>query len=135
MSNNKQIQQKELRQFGFILSAVLFFFGWRLFAKGIWINSLIFFDLGILSLVFSLFIPLLLKFPHRALSFISKCIGWVNTRLILGLIYYVLFTPIAVLFRIIGKDFLDRLWDAKSRSYWIPRKDVVLKKEAYERQF
>jgi len=128
-------QKKELRQFGLILSAILTFFGWRLFAKGIWINSLIFFDLAILSLIFSIFVPSALRFPHRALSFIAKCIGWVNTRLILGLIYYILFTLFAVLFRIIGKDFLERLWDAKSSSYWIPRKDIVLKKEVYERQF
>ena len=135
MNTNRQNQKKELRQFGFILTLILSFFSWRLLNKELWLHSQVFLGLGTFSFILSIFAPLILRFPHRLLSFIAKYIGWVNTRIILSIIYYFIFTPVAIFFRIIKNDFLERFWDARSPSYWIIRKDVEPKKESYERQF
>jgi hypothetical protein len=45
-----------------------------------------------------------LKFGHA--------LGWVNSRIILGFVYYLLFTPVALVLRLLGK----RPLDVKNRS-------------------
>jgi multisubunit Na+/H+ antiporter MnhG subunit len=43
--------------------------------------------------------------------------GWVNTRLILGLLFYLIITPIALLLKLIGKDLIDTKLDNSRASY------------------
>ncbi len=47
-------------------------------------------------------------------------IGWVVSRLALGLLYYFVFTPIALTFRLIGRDALGLKADHDAKSYWEP---------------
>ncbi|HVR29950.1 MAG TPA: SxtJ family membrane protein [Thermoanaerobaculia bacterium] len=61
-------------------------------------------------------------------------IGWVLSHLILGLIYYLVLTPIGLALRVAGRDPLDRRFDRDAKSYWIDRRgkpDV----ERYFRQY
>lgn len=62
-------------------------------------------------------------------------IGWVNTRLLLGIIFYLVFTPIGVLMRLSGKDMMNRKLDPNASTYWIDKPKVPLRPEDYERQF
>ena len=58
-------------------------------------------------------------FPvYKLALFLAKGLGWVNTRLLLGIIYFLVFTPIAIVFRIMGKDLLDRKIDRQVTTYW-----------------
>jgi hypothetical protein len=47
-------------------------------------------------------------------------IGWVVSRLVLAAVYYVIFTPLGIFFRIIGRDPLQ-LRSKSQASYWAPR--------------
>jgi hypothetical protein len=61
-------------------------------------------------------------------------LGWVISHLILGLIYYVVVTPIGLIFRLMGRDLLHRRYDSTAESYWVdhaPAGDV----KRYFRQF
>ncbi len=62
-------------------------------------------------------------------------LGWVNTRLLLGLFYYLVVTPIGVVLRLTGKDLLGRKIDRGAESYWIERKEEVRDMKRYERMF
>jgi len=65
----------------------------------------------------------------------AKALGWVNTRILLSLMYFVIFTPFRIVSIVIGKDFLDRKIEKVRESYWNKREIKPFKKELYERQF
>src|SRR5436305_1731572 len=45
-------------------------------------------------------------------------IGWVVSRLLLGVLFYGIFTPVALVFRVIGRDALQRRYRPDQSSYW-----------------
>jgi hypothetical protein len=47
-------------------------------------------------------------------------IGWVVSHLAIGLVYYLVITPIGLAFRLIGRDPLRRAFDPKATTYWEP---------------
>ena len=48
-------------------------------------------------------------------------IGWLVTRILLVLLFHGMFTPLALLFRLIGRDALTRRRRPDRPSYWIPK--------------
>lgn len=67
-----------------------------------------------------------MKFAHL--------LGWLNTRIILTLVYLLIFTPAALLFRLLGKDPMNRRFDPVD-SYWIHRDPKEFRQEDCRRQF
>jgi hypothetical protein len=61
-------------------------------------------------------------------------IGWTVTRIVLGAVFYVLFTPIAWIFRLIGRDELGLKATPEAATYW-ESKPRVVDKVRYLRQF
>ena len=60
-------------------------------------------------------------------------IGWVVSRVILGIIFYGLFAPVALFFRVRGRDALRLKSEPQAASYWQP-KPQALDKAQYFRQ-
>jgi hypothetical protein len=48
-------------------------------------------------------------------------IGWVISRLMLAFTFYGLITPVALIFRLIGRDVLERRFEPARGSYWTPK--------------
>jgi hypothetical protein len=61
-------------------------------------------------------------------------IGWVVSHLILALIFYGLFTPLAALFRLTGRDTLHRRSRPELGSYFVP-KSTPVDPASYFRQY
>ena len=61
-------------------------------------------------------------------------IGWTISRLVLGLLYYGMFTPVAWLFRLSGRDELKLKPRREAATYWQP-KPAAPDKARYFRQF
>jgi hypothetical protein len=61
-------------------------------------------------------------------------IGWTVSRLLLGLIYYGIFTPLGLCFRWSGRDPLARERRADRETYWEP-KPAAASVRSYFRQF
>ena len=126
--------KKELRQFGITIAVVLGFlsswFLWRGKDGGylLLIISIVFLALG-------LFLPNLLKPLQKLWMTLAVLIGWLMTRVILIVLFYLVVTPIGVLARICGKDFLNRKFNKAAKSYWIPKKGTTPDKKSYENQF
>ena len=78
---------------------------------------------------------LLLKPLHKLWMTLAVLLGWLMTRIILIVLFYLVVTPIGLLARVCGKDFLNRDFDRKVNSYWIPRKTIPFDRKSYERQF
>jgi hypothetical protein len=79
--------------------------------------------------------PMLLKPIHKVWMTLAILMGWVMTRVILSVLFYLIVTPIGLSIRLLGKDFLDLEFSDDAGSYWIPRKEIDKDRSDYERQF
>ncbi len=61
-------------------------------------------------------------------------IGWLISQLTLVVLFYGLITPVALFFRLRGRDLLSRKRDAGRPSFWIPKKTPTDVK-SYFRQY
>jgi hypothetical protein len=66
--------------------------------------------------------PLVLRAVFVGLSYATYPIGLVVSAVLLGAIYYLVFTPIGLLARLLGYDPMARRFDPQARSYWIARR-------------
>lgn len=64
----------------------------------------------------------------------AKMMGYVMTRVILTVLFYLVVTPVSIAARLSGKRFLDLEFDKDADSYWIERKNEPQKSD-YEKQF
>jgi hypothetical protein len=69
----------------------------------------------------ALVMPSLLKPIYGIWMFVGHVLGWVNTRIILGVLYYLLFTPAGFLMRRFGSDPMRRKPDPKADTYRVLR--------------
>ena len=101
----KNIPKKTLREFGFLIGITFpFLIGWALpLMAGHPFRSWTLW-LGIISLILAILKPELLLYPYRAWMKLGHILGWVNSRIILGLIFLIVLQPIALIMRIIGHD-------------------------------
>lgn len=51
---------------------------------------------------------------------IGGILGWINTRIILSVFYYLVVTPFAIAFKLMGKDPMRRRFDSSASTYRIP---------------
>lgn len=73
--------------------------------------------IGPLGLLF----PRLIRPIYVAWMVLAFPIGWVVSNTILALMFYGLFTPVALVFRLIGRDPLHRRTRPTGESYYIPK--------------
>lgn len=141
---NWQPDERTLRQFGWIalggfaLVALLAWNEWLVFSAGLGsarepvAGTLL--GLGVLSAFFSLVAPKANKPIFLGLTLLSYPIGFVLSYVIMGFLFYGLITPVGLVFRLIGKDPLNRRFEPQATTYWTeprPRRG----KDSYFRQF
>ena len=125
--------KKDLKNFGLTIGIILSLFGLFLFYKQI--DYFIYFVSGGLTfLSLGLIAPKILKSVYKVWMTLAVIIGWIMTRLILGALFYSVITGIAILARIIGKDFLNLKINNKE-SYWNNRDSDYELNQDYEKQF
>jgi saxitoxin biosynthesis operon SxtJ-like protein len=111
-----------LRKFGLTLGAIfstlalLFFWRHRLHAP-FYVSAVA----GPLLLAAAVVAPRALAPVERAWSALATVLGFVNTRLLLAVVYFLVFAPIALVLRIAGKDLLERRRDPRRPTYWRTR--------------
>jgi hypothetical protein len=66
------------------------------------------------------FTPKVLRPVFRAWMMLAMMINAVVTRVVLGIVYYLLVSPMGMAMRLMGKDPMTRQWMAARRSYRIP---------------
>lgn len=71
----------------------------------------------------------------QAWLLIGSVMNWVMTHVILIILFFGILTPIALLARVGGKQFLDTKKDPPRKSYWHYRKITENNKHSYEHQF
>jgi len=117
-SGKNPASQRELRDFGLIVGAVcaalfgiLFpFLKHRAFPLWPWIVAL---ALVIPALAF----PSILRGPHFVWMKFGSALGWINQRIVLTIIFYIIVTPIGLMMRAFGRDPMARGFEANRGSY------------------
>ena len=121
------------QSFGFFFSSVFAFVGvYNYFSANIFLALV----LMIFALIF-LFITLInsdaLEPLNKLWMRLGILLGRIVSPIVLGVIFFGLFTPIAILMRLSGRDEL-RLKFNRQLSYWISRGEPI-KSESFKQQF
>jgi polyferredoxin len=113
--------RKELRQFGLLVGAVFTVIGlWPLVFRAEPIRLWALGPGGLLILLGAI-APQLLAQVHKGWMRMGHMLGWINTRILLGIVFYGLITPIGVVFRLMGKDTMGRALDESRTTYRVVR--------------
>lgn len=128
-------EKKKMRTFGWGLAGLFAIFSiirlvfrgdggfpWQLYVTG-----------GILLVNIAL--PMAIYPIYRGAMFIAHYLGWFNTRLLLGIIFFLVFTPMALILKLMGKDFLDRKIYRNAKSYWHKRERKEFDPSTVENQY
>jgi len=125
MSEKEVRKRKDIRIFGLMSGiAVLVIFEVFPLLKGrtanLWplITALVIFTVAFVK-------PAILKPLYAAWIKIAGILGWINTRIALGLLYYAVFFPLGYLKRMIRKDPLEREYDINVVTYRKASKQAV----------
>ena len=130
---NIQSTSKILKSFGFTIGFLLLIIGAVLFYNS---NELFvyFFSIGLIFICLSLIAPTVLKPGHKIWMTFAIIIGWVMTRIILSVLFYLIISTIGIFARLVGKDFLN-LKSKSNESYWNIRNKEYELNQDYEKQF
>ena len=127
-------RRRELRRFGLTMAGALALLGlvalWRGKAWYAYPGGA---ALGFVAL--GLAWPRVLAPVYRGWMALARVLGWVMTRVILTLLFYVAVTPIGLIGRLAGRRFLDPPAGFAPETYWIRRDRAEGGRSDYERQF
>lgn len=114
----KQPDKKELRNFGFVTGGLIltvfglvlpWFFGHD-YSLWPWVT-------GALLLVFASTLPTTLKPVYLVWMTIGNILGWINTRIILSIMFYLIILPVGLIKRLAGTDSMTRAMSKEQQSY------------------
>jgi Saxitoxin biosynthesis operon protein SxtJ len=116
------ISNKQLRSFGLTVGGIFAFIGfWPVVIHSLsprWWAVVIAIFLVLPALVF----PASLFWIHKGWMLCGHVMGWVNTRIILGAIFYAVVTPMGMVRNLLGKDPMGRRLRPDLDSYRVIRK-------------
>ena len=126
--------KKDLRKFGLtvgivlvLIAAVLFYF-----EKS---SSVYFAVIGAVLILTAVIYPKILKLLNKIWMGLAIILGFVMSRVIIAILFYLVLTPIGLLAKLFGKKFMDLIYNKSAESYWEIRSIKEKKQLDYERQF
>ena len=131
---NIKSEKSDIRKFGITIGLFLIILAGYLFWRGRNAFEITLVS-GIALCVLGFAIPVVLKPIYWIWMILAVILGWIMTRVILSLLFYVVITPIGLFSRLSGNRFLDLKWDKSKDTYWNYRTTNQLHNEDYERQF
>lgn len=124
----------QARKTALVVAAVLLLIAlWSAYRER-WTAVLILGTICLFLVFIGFFVPTLAKLFHRIWMTFALALGWVNSRILLTIIFFFVFVPYGVISRLRGRDLLRRR-EAKRESYWVKREKTRQAKEGFERLF
>lgn len=125
------------RAFGLVFAgffAVLFSLGcWRGHLQ-LWTTRAAL-GLAVLFLILALAAPRWLSPLNQVWTRFGQLLHAVTSPLVLGLVFFLVVTPLGLLARLLGRDFLRLKRDPQAHSYWIDRTTRPAAAESLKQQF
>ena len=105
MIKKSSISKKQLREFGFLIGIGFpIFIGWLIPAISGHLFKIWSLWVGIPSLLLGIIKPSLLFYPYKGWMILGLILGWINSRIILGIIFLLVLQPIALVMKMFGYD-------------------------------
>ena len=123
-----------LKKFGFGLALILALIGGLLFWRSRPSYQAFLAAAGTVFLL-GLLLPRFLTPVYQAMSKLGEALGWFNSRLILTIIFLLVFTPIALALKLLGRDILDARLEPRRQSYWRTAEENEFDPKSLHRQF
>ena len=120
LDRDQHVEGSTDRAFGLVFAGMfLLIAGWPLFhGEAIrWWSA----GVGIVFALAALVKPALLAGPNRLWIKLGVLMGKVVSPIALGILFYLVITPIGAIIRLTGKDPLRLKFDPGADSYWMPR--------------
>ena len=122
ISEYRNPARRELRSFGLIVGGAFSVVGlWPAVFRH---HPVRFWAIGLAALLVAAAVvtPGALRPFHRVWSTIGGVLGWINSKIIFGLLFYVLLTPARMLMAVVGNDPMNRRFDPDADTYRVLRK-------------
>lgn len=108
------------RSFGFTIAIALSLLGgWLWWKASRWGLPLL--GVGAAFALFATVLPRLLRPLNIAWMWFGALLNMIVSPVIMGLIFFLVFTPVSLFFRVTGRDALNRRFDRGLTSYWLNR--------------
>ncbi len=131
---NIKSAKTDLRKFGLTIGITLIVIAIFIFIFKLYINTPLLI-IGVLLIPIAYIFPVLLLPFQKFWMAPAIILGWFSTRLILSIVFYLLLTPIRIISKVFGKNFLELKIDKRKKSYWRYRDQKEIDPLDYERQF
>ena len=122
------------KTFGYFFSSIFILSGIYLTFITETIYGYLLFCLAIILLIISKFKPILLNRLNYIWQQIGIKMGKIISPLIIGFIFFILITPIAIYMKIIKRDYL-RLKNKNIDSYWFDKQSKRNQQESFKNQY
>jgi len=117
-----RVDRAQLRNFGLIVGGIFGVIGlWPAIIRGGNVRTWMV-GLAVVLILPALVAPRALAPAHRAWMALGSALGWVNTRIVLGLIFFGMITPMALVLRLARRDPMQRAFDPNATTYRVPRR-------------
>ena len=127
--------ERELRKFGLTVGGALALLGLWFWWRGKTHFPCFLVPGGLLMLLGAL-VPRALKFIYIGWMSLAFILGIAVSTALLTLFFYLIVTPIGLISRLAGRDFLNRKFDRDATTYWIRRdRSSSAQTRNYEQQF
>lgn len=124
----------DLKKFGLTVGGILLLIGLFLFYKQR--SSAVYWMVaGSILIVLAFSAPMVLKPLNKIWMTFGIILGWIMSRVVLIILFYLVLTPTGLIAKLVGKDFLDRKIDRTKNSYWQKKEKKNPDPRNYERQF
>ncbi|HOO56957.1 MAG TPA: SxtJ family membrane protein [bacterium] len=80
-------------------------------------------------------IPALLPPVYKGWVAVAKVIGWININVLLSVAFFVAVTPVALIARLLGNDFMKKKYDPSAETYWQLREEKPIDPASYEKRY
>ena len=122
---NIKINKQNLKQFGLLFGTIFLCIGiYLLFILNKQVYPY-FIVTGVLLFIIAFTVPTILKSFYFPWMVFATILGWFMSRLILSLLFYLVFFPIGFFGRIFGYGFIELKWNKDSKSYWNQRTEQI----------
>ena len=124
---------KEYRNFGLIMAGFIsLLFGLLFPWLFTWEFSLIPWGIAFTLILWAFIAPTTLVILYKPWMKLGSILGFINTRIILGIVFFAIFTPMAIVLKILKKDAMKRKFhNQKNSGYW--EKSTVHDKQQMEK--
>ncbi|MCP3959954.1 MAG: hypothetical protein GY719_19080 [bacterium] len=92
-------------------------------------------QIGVVLAVVGTLLPIVVKPIYYAWMTMAVALGFVMTRVLLTIFFFLVLTPVGLVFRLIGRDALHRKLDRDAPSYWIEKEYPIKDRSRYEKFF